>query len=624
MSLSRFAYLSLLIVTFCLSTFAQTSLTESQTEKENAQKERETKAIAILERAVNQASFLKLPDNRALIYASAGDLIWERDEKRGRQFFRQAAGELVQANNIPDEDSGSPFFAFLDSSPRKQILTTIAKHDAEMALELLVSTRPPKVAAALAATSREQISNPNQVKTAPPSVEDSQNKFLVSQELQLEQSFSSKAAEDNPQKAVKMLRESIDKNGVTSAAFSILDKVNKKDHKLAIELAEEIGRKLSDTDFSKREDSLSISSNFLKNYYVDADKNSKSSDKTEAIKISEGQAKSLANKIADHLIKQTGTKSMNVFFQSSYVLPVLDKVIPERSVSLKQNYEKMKKSMPEEFTRFGPDIGDSDKSEVEKAFENAERLPQQTRGRFYKNAISQAAGRGELDKARELLMKTPAGKERDEALSYLDSKVAEQKIKDGKFDEAKKLIDNLATKKEKVERLVQLAVAFQQKNTEDDADAAKKLMTEAENMVDNVPQDEDGVDNFLRIASGYAYIEPKRAFTMLDNFSYQVNDIVNASALLAKYNKRDRSFENGELILNRGLPRIGNSIFQYGKELNQLAKEDINQLEAITSKFQRDDARILLQIYIVQAFFNEKIGLEGTAAPSGIEEIFGF
>lgn len=625
MYLSRFTCAFLLILTFSgISIFAQTSPTESQAEKENAQKELEKKAIAILERTVNQASFLKLPDNRALIYASAGDLGWERDEKRGRQLFRQAASELVQANNAPEDDSGNPLAVFSNPSPRKQILTTIAKHDAEMALELLLTTRPPKVAAALAASSREQIAGQTSKKTAPAAMEDAQNKFLVSEELSLEQSFSTKAAEDNPQKAVKMLRESIDKNGVTFSAFSILSKINKKDNKLAVELAGEIAQELSETDFSKKEEQIQISWNFLKSYYLDAEKNSKKAESGKLLKISESQAKNLANKIADYLIKEAGKNSMSLYYQSASITSILEKIIPERSVSLKQTQEKIKKSMPEEFTRFAPDISNTEKSNVERAIERADRMPVQMRGSMYKNAINGAAGSGELDKAREALLKMPAGKDRDEALNYLDSKSAEQKIKDGKFDEARKIIDNLTTKQEKVERLVQLAIAFQAKNTEEDKDSAQKLMIEAENMVDNIPQDEDGVKDYLRIASGYAFVEPKKAFAMLDNFSYQVNDIVNASALLAKYNKRDRSFDNGELILNRGLPRIGNAVFQYGEALNQLAKEDINRLEGITSKFQRDDARVLLQLYIVQAFFNEKIGLEGGANSGFGAEIFGF
>ncbi|MDQ3374902.1 MAG: hypothetical protein M3521_13575, partial [Acidobacteriota bacterium] len=61
----------------------------------------EKKAGALLEQVVVETALLKFPDNRALVTASAGDLMWKRDEKRARQFFRQAAEEIIQANNLP-------------------------------------------------------------------------------------------------------------------------------------------------------------------------------------------------------------------------------------------------------------------------------------------------------------------------------------------------------------------------------------------------------------------------------------------------------------------------------------------------------------------------------------------
>ncbi len=156
-----------------------------------------------------------------------------------------------------------------------------------------------------------------------------------------------------------------------------------------------------------------------------------------------------------------------------------------------------------------------------------------------------------------------------------------------------------------------MAIGFQIKDTKDDRETASKLMDEARRLIDDTPQDEDAINDYLKVASGYAYVEPTVAFSMLDAFAVQASEIVTAAALLAKYDKRNQSFKNGEMVLTRGLPRVGNSIFQYGKELNLLANADIDRLRSMTDRFQRDDARLLLKLYIVQAFFGKKIGLEG-------------
>ena len=604
----------LLIFAISSSIFAQTSPTESKEEKEKARQELEKKAIALLEQVVNETALLKLPDNRALVAASAGDLMWQRDEKRARQLFRQAANEIVQANNAPATDSSILGFmsVFQNASPRKQILLTVAKYDAELALELLYATRPPNVALALA-SSTQQPNSPGEKsqKTAATRMEETQNKFLADEELRLEQSFSAQAADKDPTKAAKLLRESIAKNGVTNSVFQSLNKINAKDNKLAVELTAEIGKKLLDSDFAKKDGERNVTITFLQQFYLNSDKPAAKTETTKAIKIEDKLAKDLANKMADYLLQLNTSKGMEVYSQFRQATSVLEKIIPERIALIKQKQNAMKKNLPEMFPIDDDAFDGGSKPSAEKMIARSAKLPVQMRGMMYKGAVEQAVKDGSVEKARESLNQAPEGKERDDALAYLDSKVAETKIKDGKIDEARKIIDRLSSNKEKVERIVQMAIGFQTKDTKEDREIASKLMDEARRLIDDTPQDEDAINDYLRVASGFAYVDPTVAFSMLETFANQASEIVTAAALLAKYEKRNTGFKNGEMVLTRGLPRVGNGIFQYGKELNLLANSDIDRLKNIADKFQRDDARLLLKLYIVQAFFDRKIGLEG-------------
>jgi hypothetical protein len=603
----------LTIFVFTTSIFAQNAPTESKEEKEKSRLESEKKALALLEQVVGETGLLKFPDNRALVLASAGDLMWQRDEKRARQLFRQAADEIVQANNLPKDDSVPGFIGiFQNASPRKQILNTVAKYDAELALELLYTTRPANVALALASNPQTVVPAAQKApKTAASMMEESQNKFLADDELRLEQSFSAQAADKDPAKAAKLLRESLAKNGVTSSVFQILNKINVKDNKLALELTGEVGKKLLDSDFAKKDSERNVTISFLQQFYLNSEKTPAKPDAAKPIKIEEKLAKDLANKIADYLIALDEKKGSTNYFQFRQAVPVLEKIVPERSQAIKQKQAAIKKSMPENMAMFDDDMFDGGSPTPEKSIASAARMPAQMRGMMYKSAIEQAVREGGVEKARASLNQAPEGKDRDDALAYLDSKVAESKIKDGKIDEARKIIDGLSSNKEKVERLVQMAIGFQAKNTKEDKEAALQLIEEAKRLIDSTPQDEDAINDYLRVASGYAYIDPNVSFSMLDAFASQASEIVTAAALLAKYDKRNQSFKNGELILTRGLPRVGNSIFQYGKELNLLAVADIDRLRSMTDRFQRDDARLLLKLYIVQAYFGKKIGLEG-------------
>lgn len=620
-----------LVSSFVLAQDAPTD--DSNAEKEKAQAEKEKKAVALIEDISGQISLLKTPDNRALVLASVADLLWKRDEKRARQLFRQSADEIVASNNAPPENKSSSVENMMlgfgrNSSPRADILRTIAARDAELALELLFVTRPANVAAALASYSRSQPKTAAATKNPADVMEQQQNRFLAENELRLEQSFSEKAAENDPSLAAKMLRESIAKNGVTNSIFAILQKINSKDNELAVKLLSEVNQKLVGESYEGENEKSSLAIQFLRQFYLDADKNAakaKEKDKDKKIlKLEPAAAKDLANKLTDALLKTEGTspQSFMSYFQIRSAMPVLEKIIPERAALLKQKQETMKKSLPEEMTRFDG-VFDGDNQSPEKSIDNAAKMPAQMRGFMYRNAINEAAKSGNLDAVRASLSKAPEGKERDDAIAYLDSKNAEKKIEDGKIDEARKLIDSLGSTKEKVERLVQMAIGFQQKNTKEDKEFAAKLMTEARGLIDYSPEDEDAANDYLRIVSGYAYVEPATAFSMLDAFADQANELVNASATVAKFDKNNPNFKNGELILTRGLPRIGGKVLGYGKEAKLLADEDIDRLQNIAGKFQRPDAQILLKLYIVQAFFTGKIGLQG-ASGGGSENSFAF
>lgn len=630
MNFKRLFYSLATVVLVSNLIFAQDSPTDSNVEKEKANAEKEKKAVAIIEDISGQVSLLKNPDNRALTLASVADLLWKRDEKRARQLFRQSADEIVASNNAPPDTksavSDNTFFTMgRNSSPRADILRTIAARDPELALELLYITRPANIAAALASYNRNEPKSASP-KDAGAAMEQQQNRYLAESELRLEQSFSEKVAENDPALAAKMLRESIAKNGVTTSAFSILEKINSKDSELAVKLLNEVNQKLVGENYESDNEKTSIAVMFLRRFYLDADKDSAKPKEKEKkpLKLELGAAKELANKLADAYLKtDASARAMNTYFQFRSTAPVLEKIIPERAALLKQKLEAIKKNLPEEMTRFDDLFGDGGNRTPEKSIETAAKMPAQMRGFMYRNAVDEAAKNGNLETVRASLGKAPDGKERDEAIAYLDSKTAEKKIEEGKTDEARKIIDSLGSTKEKVERLVQMAIGFQQKNTKEDKETAAKIMTDARGLIDYSPEDEDAANDFLRIVSGYAYIEPSTAFSMLDTFADQANELVNASATVAKFDKNNPNFKNGELIMTRGLPRIGGKILGYGKEAQVLAKEDIERLQNITGRFQRPDAQILLKLYIVQAFFTGKIGLQGSSGANR-ENFFSF
>ena len=123
-------------------------------EQDEKKKEADELIVRMLDQAVADAAFLRLPQNKAIVFGMAGDLYWKYDEKRSRDLFRSAGNEML-AYNLDAErerrESGDlGYVELVDSNdPRGQVLPLVAKNDAELALDMLSQTRPAALAEAM-------------------------------------------------------------------------------------------------------------------------------------------------------------------------------------------------------------------------------------------------------------------------------------------------------------------------------------------------------------------------------------------------------------------------------------------------------------------------------------------
>jgi len=136
-------------------------------------------------------------------------------------------------------------------------------------------------------------------------------------------------------------------------------------------------------------------------------------------------------------------------------------------------------------------------------------------------------------------------------------------------------------------------------------------MEEARRLVNEFAENKDEVAGVMKLAAGYAAIEPDRAFPLLNPLIEQANDVINATALLAKYNKREQMFRQGEMLLPQTFGYGGGNFALYGKELKMLAKVDYGRTKNLIDQFRRDDVRVLLKLLLAQSILSDKIGFEG-------------
>jgi hypothetical protein len=603
---------------------AQFPLKKSDPEKEKAAQELEKNAVELLEQAIGETAALKLPENRALIYAMSGDLLWTRDEKRARVLFRNAAGEIVQIINARAEKPDSRSFetpggVVMPFNPRQMeifslrqmVLRTLAERDAEMALEILQVTRLPEIAAEMQtyAMPTPAPSSMQKPQTQPQPMQPVARNLRVEQEIQLEQTLLAKAAAQDPAKAAQRIRETLEK-GFSPEILAALQRIYRKDAELGAKLFEETIQKLLGADLSKPAANMNFAVNLLRSYAFPPKENPNAKPEPRLV-IDDKAARDLAGKIADTFMKAANASQISAL---NFALPVLQKIVPERVAQLKQKQAALKKQAPQNTRAFDTPASLSDPAATpEKMIADATKAQPQFRGSLYRQAAFRgAAAGGDAEKIRALLQSQPESRERDDAIAFLDANLVQNQLRAGKTDEARRIIDRMPFGAAKAEQLVQLALASFRLNTKESRENALRIMSEAREMVRDYPEDKDETDHLLKVVAGYAVIEPERAFTMLAPVIEQANEVINAQAVLARYNKQTQNFRDGELVVSNSFGALNSKVFRYGRELKMLAQSDFTRTRGLIDQFSRDDVRLFVKLFIAQSILKERIGLEGS------------
>ena len=292
MRLGQLISLTSLLLVLCSITFAQATgatpqLSDPSSDVDAAKKKKELdeRIMQMLDQAVSDGNALRLPQNKALIFSIAGDLYWKFDEKRGRELFRNAASEIITYNVETEKEQaqqqnsgprGGGFQPPNQDDPRPQVLGLVAVHDAELAYQMLLQTRPATLATAMLKAAQPNTAQTNAAQATgrggggngggqggggrganfdPTSQE-------VAQEVALDQEFAMLAAANDPDASIKLIKDSLSK-GVSSNVLPALQNLYKKDEKKAGELAADVIGNLASTDLTKNNQDLNVALNFL-------------------------------------------------------------------------------------------------------------------------------------------------------------------------------------------------------------------------------------------------------------------------------------------------------------------------------------------------------------------------
>jgi len=646
MTARRLALLCLTLAVFCSFARAQTqpsdpkpaaSETPTDADKEKKQKEIQQRVQQMLDQSVNDANGLRLPQNKAIVFAMAGDMYWRFDEKHARDLFRSAANEVVSYNGEVEREQADAANnnnnnGFVPPDPssdiRSQILSIVAGRDPELAYQMLLQTRSPKLADAMARAGQSQGQNQTQNNrgggpqgrggpNAGGGRGDQITPQQVNDELGLEQQFAALAAANDPDAAIKLIKDSMSK-GVTNQVLPLLQNLYKKDDKKATDLAGDVISNLVGADMAAGQQQFNTALSFL-NFATRppaaTDPSAGSSAPPEKqFAFTDAQIRDLANKIVNTL--SSATPSPQLANQINRALPTIQKVAPDRALLLSQKLAESQKTMPNAGRAAQQQVRQFDRNATpEDILAQVPKMTTENEKRIAYQSIASKAAQIKDDDSRAQKLIDQIGDEgiRATAQQQFDSAKANRAASAGKLDDARKMIASITDRRTRIQRLVQLAQTFQKNGTEKDLDAARSIMKDARGLIKEVPDDEDDIADLMEVVRGYATVDPDIAFRLAEPMFDVFNDTINAAAVLSKYNKRDRTFKKGELImkLNGGGGGFGgfggggnNSVmlFRYVGQIQQLGKADLDRMSAIADRLSRGDARTITRLFVLQGY----------------------
>ncbi len=620
MRLRKIVFLTSTLLFLCAFAVAQTQPTMTADEKAKKKKAMDELVLQMLDGAVNDASGLRLPGNRAVIDAMSADIYWKFDEKRARELFRNAANEVVAYNAEAEKEAAestdplsaaiSNFnFATNDSGdPRYDVLNLVAKHDVDLALEFMQQTRSARLsdamAKAAATDSTIDVGNPTAAT----------DRSRAAQETSYEQGLLQRSASGDPDKMIKLIKDGMAK-GVTMSLLSPLQNLNQKDAKKASDLGAEVIAKLADADFARNQTDLMTANSFLG--FAARPAPTPTTPDPKAFKpfaFSDASMKLLANKVADALL--VPSKSIQTTMMMGSFIPTLEKFIPERIAALKARDAENKKSMPTELRNSAQQASLWNPSSTPEDIIAA--IAKMTNENDKRNANSILANKisqiPDDARAKKLIDQIPDDKLRASAQEQFDTARAGRAVAAGKVDEARRLIGQMTNRRQQIPLLVGLATQTQRKGTEKDLDAARSLMSDTKALVKEFPDDEDDMADLMQVIRGFATVDPDTAFHLFEPLVEEFNSTIQASAVLSKYNKRDHTFKHGELVLratnaNGFSPPGFNSgnvmLFRYTQQLQLLGKADLEHMSQIADRFTRSDTRTIVRLFVLQGFMVE-------------------
>ena len=614
----------LLMILGCtlIPVFAQEQPTEKPTseEVEKAKAEREKNAYRLLDQVIDEAQSLRVAENRVRIQIVAGDLIWKNNQGRARSLFAMAAEGVAELNRAPQNTNnrrnGQQNNNLRAFRLRQDLVLAAARHDAQLAYQLLASTKP--------LVQTPVVTDPRGPRFQP---------AALTADDSLEQTLLGRIASLDPKLAAQNAEQLMDKGQFPRTMSEVINQLHKQDPEAATKLADKTVKKLQTANLLTNAEAGMLVQSLLATgprlpenaagtapsfgrpavlehgAYVEllgtvVDLALKSIPQMPARRPAQPGVRSGVTNVGPNAspqqptqaqMEQNGARRFLASLQTA--LPMIDHYLPAKSTLVRQKLaEAGMPTNPPMNVQF-PALQGNPTSDA--LIQAAATAPPQMQPRLYQQAAYKALEEGNSDRARQIATDHLSDKPRELLMQQVNFREMARNGDGTRLDEIRQMIARQQTDDEKINTIVQIAQEAEKVNPK----LAAQLLEDAKQLTSRRATSYDHFGQQLRVAHAFATIDPARSFEVLDPGISQLNELLAAAVVLNGF--EINVFRDGEMIL-QGENGLSSMITRFGQALAVLARSDFERSETLAGRFQFAEPRIMARLAIVQGVLDPR------------------
>jgi len=611
-----------IILSAFISATAQDQAAQQPTEDDKAKEQAalEKNAYRLLDQVIDEAQTLRLPENRVHIQIGAADLIWNRNQSRGRSLFSLASDaivEMMRSAPAPTNQRGFPNQRWFGL--RQELVLTAARHDAQLAYQLLAATKS---------------------QSPPASPQDARNpRMLLNSDENLEQALLARVAALDPKLAAQNADQMMEKGQFPRSLGEIINQLQRQDADAAAKLADKTVKRIQSVNLLANNDASMLAQILLSpgpRLPAPADTSSTTDAKPQtqqsrAPALDTPLYTDLLSTVIDSALKVNASTQNNprpvqgrgavrgpnaqqqnqpqqpteeqielnngrrLLASLQMTLPAIDQYLPSKASAVRQK-----------LTEFG--FGDQSRANFGQAMnilqqsnptsdallQAAQAAPAQLQSRLYGQAASKAMEEGNTDQARQIATDHLQGSQRDSMIQRIEFREMVKKSDGLRLDEIRQSVSRLSNDSDKVSLLIQIANDLQKANPK----AQSQVLEEARTVVNHRAANYDQFEDQLRVARAFSTVDAARSFEVLETGIGQLNELLSAASVLSGFEVN--IFRDGEMNVTQGGSGLNSTIGRYGQELALLAKTDFERSETLAGRFQFTEPRIITRLSIIR------------------------